>query len=76
MPIELEGDGLLTDRQVAELLGKHIKTLKRWDENPKLKALGWPRGVNLNGRTHRKRPELRAFLHNAALAHVSDSKTT
>jgi hypothetical protein len=76
MPIELEGDGLLTDRQVAELLGKHIKTLKRWDENPKLKALGWPEPIDLNGRTHRNRPKLRAFLHNASLAHLSDSKTT
>jgi len=73
MPTELEGDGLLTDRQVAELLGKHIKTIKRWDRNEKLKALGWPAGVNLNGRTHRQRPELRTFLHNAALAHVSEN---
>ena len=40
-----------------------------------LKALGWPAGISLNGRTHRKRPELRAFLHNAAMAHVSEPKT-
>jgi hypothetical protein len=75
MQSELDGDGYLADAQVARLLSKHGKTLKRWDRSEKLKALGWPQPVSLNGRTHRSRPELRAFLHNAALAHVSDSKT-
>jgi hypothetical protein len=37
--------------------------------------LGWPQPLLLNGRKHRSRPELRAFLHNASLAHLSDSKT-
>jgi hypothetical protein len=72
----LDGDdGYLSDRKVAELLGKHIKTIKRWDKSAKLKALGWPPPVDFNGRLHRHRPALKTFLHNAALAHVSDSKT-
>jgi hypothetical protein len=75
MQSELDGDGYLADREVAQLLSKHAKTIARWDKNPRLKELGWPQPLLLNGRKHRSRPELRAFLHNASLAHLSDSKT-
>jgi hypothetical protein len=66
------GDGFLSDRKVAEALDKHPKTLPRWDKNPRLKQLGWPEPVLINGRRHRPRPGLRTFLHNAAAAHISN----
>ena len=67
-----EGDGFLSDRKVAEALDKHQKTLPRWDKSERLKALGWPQPVFINGRRHRPRPELRTFLQNAAAAHISN----
>jgi hypothetical protein len=59
------------DSRVAKFLGKHIKTLPRWDKNPRLKALGWPEPLYLNGRKHRHRPAVQAFLRNAAQAHLT-----
>lgn len=56
------------DSKVAKHLGKHNKTLPRWDKNPQLKELGWPPPVYLNGRRHRHRPAVQAFLRNVALA--------
>lgn len=64
-------DGYAPDSKVAQFLGKHPKTLPRWDKNPKLKALGWPDAVYLNGRRHRPWPGVREFLRNAAQAHIT-----
>jgi hypothetical protein len=61
-----DGDGFLTDTEVAQLLSKHPKSIARWDKNPKLKELGWPQPIYFNGRRHRSRPALREFLTNAA----------
>jgi hypothetical protein len=47
-PNTFDGDGFLTDAEVAALLSKHPKSLKRWDRNPKLKALGWPAPFFIN----------------------------
>jgi len=66
MDNRFDGDGFLTDAEVAQLLSKHPKSIKRWDKNPKLKALGWPDPFFINGRSHRPRPGLREFLSNAA----------
>jgi len=63
-----DGDGYATDAEVARLLSKHPKSIARWDKNPKLKELGWPEPIYLNGRRHRSRPALREFLANAAHA--------
>ena len=62
------GDGLSPDAKVADGLGKHVKSLKRWDRDPRMIALGWPKPLIINGRNHRPNPELRAFLRNAAAA--------
>jgi hypothetical protein len=62
------GDGLLTDAKVAEQLGKHVKSIKRWDRDPRMIALGWPVPLVINGRNHRPRPKLREFLRKAAAA--------
>jgi hypothetical protein len=64
-------DGYDTDAKVAKQLDKHPKTLPRWDKDPRLKALGWPDPVYLNGRRHRYRPAVREFLRNAAAAHLN-----
>jgi hypothetical protein len=68
---EFEDDSYDPDSKVAKRLGKHPKTLPRWDKNPKLKELGWPDPVYLNGRRHRHRPAVQAFLRNAAAAHLN-----
>ena len=65
-------DGLATDRQVAEFLNKHPKTLPRWDRNPRLKSLGWPEPIYLNGRRHREWSAIRDFIQSAATAHLSN----
>ena len=66
MNFDLDGDGLLTDGEVAEFLRKHRRTLRNWDSSAKLKALGWPGPILLNGYRHRSKPALRAFIQNAA----------
>jgi len=68
---EFDGDGFATDSKVAEYLDKHKKTLARWDKSPRLKALGWPDPVYLNGWKHRHRPAVREFVRRAAAAHTS-----
>jgi hypothetical protein len=62
----------IPDRKVAERLSKHVKSLKRWDKDPRMKALGWPEPLYINGRKHRFEPALDAFLRNAALAHFKN----
>jgi hypothetical protein len=61
-------DGYDPDARVAKFLGKHKKTLARWDKNPRLKELGWPDPVYLNGWKHRHRPAIREFVRRAAAA--------
>jgi hypothetical protein len=71
MPISsdgFEGNGLAPDSRIAKGLSKHPKTLPRWDKNPRMKELGWPDPVYLNGRRHRDLPKVREFLRNAAAA--------
>ena len=68
---EFEGDGVAPDSKIAKGLSKHPKTLPRWDKNPRMIELGWPLPVYLNGRRHRELPKVRAFLANAAAAHLS-----
>jgi hypothetical protein len=70
---EFADDGYDSDSKVAALLGKHRKSLARWDKNPRLKELGWPPPVYLNGRRHRHRPAVQAFLRNAAAAHLNSN---
>jgi hypothetical protein len=70
---EFAGDGYAADAKVAEFLGKHSKTLPRWDKSSRLKELGWPQPVYLNGRRHRHRPAVREFVRRAAAAHIGGS---
>jgi hypothetical protein len=54
------------DSVVGKRIGKSKQTLKRWDENPKLRELGWPPPVILNGVRHRDRARVDRFLENCA----------
>jgi len=64
------GDGLIVDADVAKALGKHRRSIARWDRNPQFKELGWPPPLYIGGRRHRPLPALRAFMRNAALTHL------
>jgi hypothetical protein len=75
MPADLEGDGYAPDSKIAKLLHKHSKTFPRWDKNERLKELGWPDPVYLNGRRHRHLPAVREFLRNAAAATINNKAT-
>ena len=70
---DIKTDGLATDRQVAEFLNKHPKTLPRWDKDPRLLALGWPAPIYLNGRRHREWSAIRDFIQQAATAHLNSN---
>jgi hypothetical protein len=49
---------LLPDRKVAQRYGVCLRTLWRWDRNPRL---GFPRPVTINKRHYRIEAELDAF---------------
>ena len=49
---------LLSDRQVAERYDVVVRTLERWDEQPKL---GFPPPVRINRRRYRALAELEAW---------------
>ena len=66
-----DDDDLDVDAKVAKQLSKHPKSIQRWDKDPRLKALGWPDPVYINGRRHRRRGCVREFLRNAAAAHLN-----
>jgi hypothetical protein len=50
--------GLLPDRFVAERYGVSVRTLERWDKQPKL---GFPSPVRINKRRYRKIAKLDEF---------------
>jgi hypothetical protein len=43
---------------------KTLRTLDNWDDNPKMRELGWPAPVLINNKKHRPLGALRAFLKN------------
>jgi hypothetical protein len=65
---DIDLDGLWSDRKAAVYVDKHPKTLPRWDKNPRMKELGWPAPVYINGHKHRPIAKVRAFVKNAAAA--------
>ena len=68
MSFSINGDGFATEGEIADFLRKNKRTLKNWDKNPKLIALGWPPATMFNGRRHRSKSAVRAFVQNAAAA--------
>jgi hypothetical protein len=52
------GRRLIPDKEVSLRYGKHVSTLKNWDQNP---TLGFPKPIYINGRRHRDADELDAF---------------
>jgi hypothetical protein len=57
-------DELVPDPTVWRELGVTRMTGHRWDDDPKLAALGWPAPVRINGRKFRFRSQLEAFKAN------------
>jgi hypothetical protein len=68
MSEEFVRSGLSSDSQIAKRFKTHIKTIKRWRKRPEL---GFPRGININGRTYSYDHELDEFERAAAVAHAS-----
>jgi hypothetical protein len=64
-------NGLDRDRVVAEWLGVSKQTLPRWDASERMKAMGWPRPIYLNGVRYRDRAAIRQFVKNAAAAGIA-----
>jgi predicted DNA-binding transcriptional regulator AlpA len=54
-----ENQKLIPDPQVARELGRSLRTLARWDEDPKL---NFPKPVPIKGRKYRRADELAAWL--------------
>jgi hypothetical protein len=66
-------DTLLPGDDIAEVIpdpkiAKIVKTLPRWDRSARMRALGWPPVIKINGRNHRDAAAFRQFLRNVTLA--------
>jgi hypothetical protein len=60
-----EHDSLVPDHVVRQEVGGVSRmSLWRWDRDPAMAALGWPPGIELNGRRYRSRQGLEAFKAN------------
>jgi hypothetical protein len=67
----LPGDDItavIPDPKIAKIVNKHLKTLLRWDRSARMRALGWPPVIKINGRNHRDAAAFRQFLRNVTLA--------
>lgn len=71
MSAALDNLELIPDPQLAKKLGKSLRTLARWDDDP---SLGFPKPVVINRRKHRRAHEVEAWLNKRALASL-DAKT-
>jgi hypothetical protein len=60
-----EHDALVPDHVVRQEVGGVSRmSLWRWDRDPAMAALGWPTGIELNGRRYRSRRGLETFKAN------------
>jgi hypothetical protein len=68
----LTGSANALDREAAVAAALDVTTmsLRRWDASKKMKALGWPAPILLNGRRHRDRHAVQAFVRNCAAAQI------
>jgi len=71
---DTDSGGYTPDRKVADHFHKHPKTLQRWDRSQRLKSLGWPDPVYINGRRHRANRAINQFERNVTQAHLADPK--
>ncbi len=60
---------LVADPVLAKKLGKSLRTLARWDDDP---SLGFPKPVVINCRKHRRVAEIEAWLNRRALASLDN----
>lgn len=61
---------IIPDPAIAIMVQKHPKTIKRWDKDERMKALGWPDRIDINGRGHRDRAAFERFMRNVAVAGI------
>jgi predicted DNA-binding transcriptional regulator AlpA len=56
---------LIADPKLAKLLGFSLRSFCRWDAD---ENLGFPPPISINGRNHRRRADIEAWLRERALA--------
>jgi hypothetical protein len=54
-------DELVPDPQVRRELNISNMSLWRWDRDPEMSALGWPRPIRINKRKYRSRKQFEKF---------------
>jgi hypothetical protein len=60
---------LIADPVLAKKLGRSLRTLARWDDDP---SLGFPKPVVINKRKYRRVHEVEAWLNKRALASLDN----
>jgi hypothetical protein len=60
---------LIPDSKLRRLLDKSPRTIGRWDNDP---SLGFPKPIPINGRKHRRKDEVEAWLRERGLASLGD----
>ena len=61
---------LISDPKLAKLLGFSLRTFARWEND---ESSGFPRAIVINGRNHRRRVEIEAWLRERAVASLRKS---
>lgn len=63
---------LIADPKLAKLLGFSLRSFARWDNDP---STGFPAPIKINGRNHRRRAEVDAWLKARALGSMKAGAT-
>jgi hypothetical protein len=58
--IETSNDEMWPDRRTSRFFDVHVKTIGRWERNPKL---GFPPAVKINGHKYRRAQKIREFAN-------------
>jgi hypothetical protein len=66
-----EEDKLLPNKVVAERYNTRTRTIERWREQPEL---GFPPGIDINGRIYRKLSDLIAWEKQRATTHIKQRR--
>lgn len=51
-------DEMWPDRRTSQFFNVHVKTIGRWERNPKL---GFPQAIKINGHKYRRAQKIRDF---------------
>jgi hypothetical protein len=61
--IETSNDEMWPDRRTSRFFNVHVKTISRWERNPKL---GFPPAIRINGHKYRRAQKIREFANTLA----------